>query len=276
VRTEVQQLDRAHVVVSYGSHAHEFFEIVVFDAKGGTHEVAGHAEEIRKGQVWMLPPGTVHDLTDVGDATGWLLLLGPEQLGLADASDVVQPWQTQPLVVPFQLHDATGRPVPLQLSASALRYWLGWLVNMQRELAERRLGYSQAVAATLNLLLISAARMCPPPASRRRDPLVSRALEIVDRRFTEPLSLRDVADELHVTSGHLTEVVRIRTGRPLGEWILQRRMTQARLILGESETPVVEVAAQSGFSTVGQFGRQFRRLHGMSPSQWRSSVTHRP
>jgi hypothetical protein len=43
----------------------------------------------------MLPPGTTHDLSHVGAATGWLVLLGPEQLGLANATDVIRPWVAQ-------------------------------------------------------------------------------------------------------------------------------------------------------------------------------------
>ena len=147
---------------------------------------------------------------------------------------------------------------------------------METELGTRDFGYSQAVAATLNLLLIRAARMTSQHTPHRSDPLVTEALQIVDQRFREPLALRDVADALHVTSGHLTETVRRRTGRPLGEWILQRRMTQARLLLGETEAPIADIGAQCGFATVGHFGRQFRRLHGMSPSEWRSSVTSQP
>ena len=76
VRTEVQRLDQHHVVVGYGPHAHEFFEIVVFDQPGGLSRRFGAGAEIRRGQVWMLPPGTAHDLTCVGDATGWLVLFG--------------------------------------------------------------------------------------------------------------------------------------------------------------------------------------------------------
>jgi AraC-like DNA-binding protein len=147
---------------------------------------------------------------------------------------------------------------------------------MEAELSKRSFGYSQAVGATLSLLLISAARMSSQQSAHRSDPVVTQALQIVDERFREPLALRDVAETLHVTSGHLTETVRRRTGRPLGEWILQRRMTQARLLLGESEASIADVAAQCGFATVGHFGRQFRRLHGMSPSEWRSSVTGQP
>jgi AraC-like DNA-binding protein len=260
--------------VGYGSHTHEFFEIVVFDRAGGFHGVLGQqSEEICKGQVWMLPPGTAHDLTDLGEATGWLVLLGPEQLGLADTGDIVQPWLAQPLVLPFLQVDSAGRTAPMQLTAGTLRRWIGWLGEMETELATRRLGYSQAVTATLNLLLISAARLSPQQPSTRADPLVTRAFAIVDERFSRSLALSDIADALHVTPGHLTEIVRRRTGRPLGEWILQRRMTQARLLLGETEALVADVAAQCGFTTVGHFGRQFRRLHGMSPSTWRLAVT---
>jgi hypothetical protein len=155
VRTEVQRFDRKHVAVGYGSHAHEFFEIVVFDQAGGSHDVAGHAEVIRKGQVWTRPPGTSHDLSDVGDATGWLVLLGHDQLGLADATDMVQPWLTQPLVAPFQNTDPTGRPLP-QLTERDVRRWSGWLRDMETELVKRKFGYSEAVAATVNPLLTAA------------------------------------------------------------------------------------------------------------------------
>ena len=269
----MQRLDRHHDVVGYGPHAHEFFEIVIFEAGGGCHRVSGLAEEIRAGQVWMLPPGIPHDLADVGDAAGWMVILGPEQLGLAATADAARPWLAHPFVVPFQQADATGRPVPFQLTAAALRRWRAWLRTIEAELGGRGFGYAQAVSATVHLLLVDAARIGRPEVSGRPDPLVTRALQLVDERFRGPLTLADVSGALHVTPGHLTETVRRRTGRPLGEWILQRRMTEARLLLGETETAVGAVAAQCGFRAVGHFGRQFRRLHGMSPSAWRASVT---
>jgi AraC family transcriptional regulator, transcriptional activator of pobA len=273
VRTEVQRLDRSHVAVGYGHHAHEFFEIVAFESAGGLHTVSGIAEKIVRGQVWMLAPGTPHDLGAIGEAIGWMVLLGPEQLGLSAAADVAQPWLTQPLVASFQSVDAAGRPMPLQLSVRDLRRWIGWLTDIEGEIKEKRLAYSQAVAATLHLLLVDAARRCAPERTGRSDPLVTRALELVDERFRGPLSLADVAESLHVTPGHLTETVRRTTGKPLGDWILQRRMTEARIELGETETPIAVVAASCGFSTVGHFARQFRRLHGFSPTGWRASVT---
>ena len=58
---------------------------------------------------------------------------------------------------------------------------------------------------------------------------------MIDRHRSEPLSLRDVASELGMTPGHLTTVVRRRTGRTVQEWIIERRMTEARNLLSDTE-----------------------------------------
>jgi AraC-like DNA-binding protein len=83
------------------------------------------------------------------------------------------------------------------------------------------------------------------------------------------LSLSDVADELGMTPGHLTTVVRRRTGRTVQEWIIERRMAEARNLLSDTELSVGEIARRVGISDPGYFSRLFRRTHGASPREWR-------
>jgi AraC-like DNA-binding protein len=83
------------------------------------------------------------------------------------------------------------------------------------------------------------------------------------------LSLRDVAREVGMTPGHLTTVVRRRTGRTVQEWIIERRMAEARLLLADTDLPVREVATRVGVPDPGYFSRLFRRKHGISPRKWR-------
>jgi AraC-like DNA-binding protein len=83
------------------------------------------------------------------------------------------------------------------------------------------------------------------------------------------LSLRDVAGELGMTPGHLTTVVRRRTGRTVQEWIIERRMAEARTLLEQTNLPVAEVARRVGVSDPGYFSRLFSRIHGISPRKWR-------
>ena len=272
LRVEVQRLDAEHPVVGYGPHAHEFFEILLVEAPGGVHRVNGIAEEVRRGQVWLLRPGIAHDLSNLGHARGRFVIVAPEALGLPPWHHGAAPWAGHPLTAAFHHSSADGSPVPLQLSGRRLTHWLRLLGELDEELQTARPGYQHAARALLHLLLVDAARSVPAPLDTAAHPLVDRALQLVDEGFRGPLSLADVARALAVTPGHLTEMVRSRTGRPLGAWILERRMTEARVLLGETARPVGEIALVSGYSDVGHFSRQFRTLHGVSPSAWRARL----
>ena len=107
------------------------------------------------------------------------------------------------------------------------------------------------------------------PLDDANDPELSR----LERRLAGPLSLRDVARELGMTPGHLTTIVRRRTGRTVQEWIIERRMAEARSLLSDTELPVAEISRRVGMSDPGYFSRLFRRTHGTSPREWRGGLT---
>ncbi|MDT5349628.1 MAG: hypothetical protein QOH91_2915, partial [Mycobacterium sp.] len=75
--------------------------------------------------------------------------------------------------------------------------------------------------------------------------------------------------------GHLTTVVRRRTGRTVQEWIIERRMAEARGLPAETDLPVAEVARRVGVADPGYFSRLFSRTHGTSPRKWRARLEPR-
>jgi AraC-like DNA-binding protein len=89
--------------------------------------------------------------------------------------------------------------------------------------------------------------------------------------------LGDVAAAVNLTPGHLTTVVRRRTGRPVHAWIAERRMAEARRLLLNEEYSVEEVGRRVGYDDPGYFARVFRRLYHVTPAAWRrarASVRH--
>jgi len=76
-----------------------------------------------------------------------------------------------------------------------------------------------------------------------------------------------------MTPGHLTTVVRRRTGRTVQEWIIERRMAEARSLLTDTQLPVAEIARRVGMPDPGYFSRLFRRTNGASPREWRGRST---
>jgi AraC-like DNA-binding protein len=225
------------------------------------------------GLVHVLAAGEVLDPAQVPrlDA-GVAVLFDPAALG-EDGRSPWPAWRAHPLLFPF-LHGHAGGILRLELPAARRSAWDAAIRSIETELAGRQEGYRQAALAHLTLLLIDLARIAGPIVAELRrsgEPLLAQVFEVIDGRLAEPLSLRDVAGELGMTPGHLTTVVRRRTGRTVGDWIVERRMAAARGLLAETDLPVAEVARRVGVPDPGYFSRLFSRAHGTSPRDWRQS-----
>jgi AraC-like DNA-binding protein len=144
------------------------------------------------------------------------------------------------------------------------------------ELTHRREGYREAVSAHLVLLLVGVSRLAADVVGDLREnaePLLAEVFDVIERRYPQPLSLREVATAVRISPGHLTSTVRRRTGRTVQEWITERRMVQARRLLAATELPIGDIGRQVGFPDAGYFARTFGKLHGMSPTRWRTVNT---
>lgn len=77
------------------------------------------------------------------------------------------------------------------------------------------------------------------------DPLLTQVFGVIEQRYREAISLSDVASAIRLTPGHLTTVVRQRTGRTVLEWITERRMAKARRLVVQTDLPVGDVGRPS-------------------------------
>ncbi|MCV6983602.1 helix-turn-helix transcriptional regulator [Mycolicibacterium pulveris] len=221
--------------------------------------------------VYVAAPGEVVDPTRVersSDGVG--VFFDPTALGV-DAEASWPAWRGHPLLYPF-LHAEAGGMLELRLPRDRRPVWDAAISAIQDELAARQDGYRQAAVAHLTLLLIDLARVAGDVVGHLRyrgETALAEVFAVIERRYGEPLSLRDVAREVGMTPGHLTTIVRRRTGRTVQEWITERRMAESRRLLVDTDLPIQEVARRVGIADPGYFARVFRREHGTSPRRWR-------
>ena len=107
------------------------------------------------------------------------------------------------------------------------------------------------------------------PAATKR--LAEQVLGVIDRRFSERLSLAEVAEHVACSRASVARAVRGVTGHTVIELIAERRMREARTLLADSDVPIGEIAARVGYPTPGYFHRLFRRVNGTTPQGWRAS-----
>ncbi|HYZ67005.1 MAG TPA: AraC family transcriptional regulator [Mycobacterium sp.] len=223
------------------------------------------------GVVYVVAPGAAVDPNQVPHRDSGLgVFFDPAALD-GDGRAPWPSWRRHPLLFPF-VHGQSSGLLQLTVPVARQPVWDNAIESIEAELAAREEGYRQAVLAHLSLLLIDVARLAGDVVGdlrRSGEPLLAEVFTVIDRHLGQLLSLRDVARELGMTPGHLTTVVRRRTGRTVQEWIIERRMAEARNLLSDTELSVAEIARRVGISDPGYFSRQFRRTHGASPREWR-------
>jgi AraC-like DNA-binding protein len=204
----------------------------------------------------------------------WIVFFPADAVDPAAAAPLVS-WRAHPLLAPFAGNPRSGAQ-RLHVPPGERADWLSHLTDLHTELRGRRDGYVEAARAHLALLLVRLGRLhLDDPSQLDVEPLVAAVFEVVEARYHEPISLRDVANAVGLTSGHLTTVIGRRTGRTVQQWITERRMREARRLLADTDLAVAEVAHRTGYREAGYFVRRFRAEHGVTPGVWRRAGRER-
>lgn len=91
----------------------------------------------------------------------------------------------------------------------------------------------------------------------------------IHNRYTEELSLASLSREFYVSSYYLSHQFKRVTGFTLTDYISMTRVRNAQTLLLSTDTPITEIALQSGFKSFSQFNRAFNKFLQMSPSKFR-------
>ncbi len=98
---------------------------------------------------------------------------------------------------------------------------------------------------------------------------VTHATEVIHARYSEPLRLNDLAEEVFVSPFHFSRVFSRSTGLTPGRYLSAVRMFEAKRLLVTTAMTVSDVVCSVGYSSVGTFTSKFARTVGMSPSEYR-------
>jgi AraC family transcriptional regulator len=123
-------------------------------------------------------------------------------------------------------------------------------------------------------LLASASRVATserPKGGKLAQWRLKRAIDYVEARLDEAVSLADVASSAGLTRMHFAAQFRAATGLRPHEYLLRRRIERAQQMLVGTGMSVVDVALSVGFQTQSHFTSVFKRYAGQPPRAWRES-----
>ena len=85
------------------------------------------------------------------------------------------------------------------------------------------------------------------------------------------ISLGDLARHLHLGTSRVTQVLRESFGKGFPEMVAEARLDKAKRLLRGTNLPVGVVAREVGYADPNYFMRQFKKMEGATPSQYRGS-----
>jgi AraC family transcriptional regulator len=111
--------------------------------------------------------------------------------------------------------------------------------------------------------------LAPPREEGLSPSQFRRVVAYINERISRTVTLSDLAREAGLSAAYFSQRFKSSTGISPHQYLLQFRICKAKKLLEESESPVIDVAAECGFQTQQHFARIFRRFTMRTPTEYR-------
>jgi AraC-like DNA-binding protein len=134
---------------------------------------------------------------------------------------------------------------------------------------------SCAVSTALQELLLRLAiyvsnkQHMPHRYARRSNILLDGTKKILDDRFTQRIEVADLAKSSQLSRNYFSNRFHERFGMTVDTYLLRRRIEMARHLLVTTSLSIKEIAFECGIPDPHYFNKQFRRITGTSPCNYR-------
>jgi AraC family transcriptional regulator len=105
-----------------------------------------------------------------------------------------------------------------------------------------------------------------------RPALLRRIEEYVEAHLDQDIPLKPLATIAHMSVDHFVRTFRAATGKTPHQYVLERRLERAALLLRRDNVGLADVATACGFRSPSHFSMRFSAQFGTSPARYRRST----
>lgn len=108
--------------------------------------------------------------------------------------------------------------------------------------------------------------------SQNYSSLIQCSLTAIHEKFAEKISLSDIANKVHANPTYLSRKFHEEVGLSFSAYLIQYRIHMAkRSLITNPNWTIADIAENSGFSSQNYFSTLFRKIEGLSPTEFREN-----
>lgn len=260
----------------FEGESHDFWEFLCVDKGEVTVTADQAAHKLKKGSIIFHKPGQFHSVATDGVIAPNLVVIS-----FVCSSPAMSFFEDK--ILPL---GETERSLLAAVLAEAGDAFLTPLDNpYTRQLSGnpgQRPGSEQIIQLSLEHFLISLYRKsCQPPSDARlnksvklkRDDETFRHIMIyMEDRLTETLTLEQICRDNLMGVSQLQNLFRNKCGCGIIEYFSRMKITRAKELIREKNMNFTQIADYLGYNSIHYFSRQFKKITGMTPSEYALSI----
>ena len=241
------------------AHFHNFYEVYFLVSGKCRFSVENHIYDINPNDMLIIPPGQIHMANDYFGMSNRIIIHFPRSYIDAPFSDHLNVFRQNNYYVPrnpeyiARLLDRINSerkkndPFSPFMMRSHLMLLLGYIVR--------------------NESLLDTSMSSSLPTIKLTEDL----MQFVINNCRKDISLQDLADKFGYNANYLSTLFKKNWGVTFKKFLTLQRVKNAEHMLTTTDSSIIEIANTCGFNDSNYFSTIFRRIHGMSPREYRKN-----
>ena len=222
--------------------SHDKYEIVYYHTGYGTTKIGDTTYHFSPNTFVVIPPNTIHDETHTAD--GDLLFI--------------------------QFTSPTEFPSGFFTDVNDIIYKI--VKSILQECYDQPIFYKEMISLKLNELLIMLGRLAPREKQQPKPKSFKYIINYLEDNYHDRILLHQLAAQMNYSYDYFQHQFRKLTGHSPQQYLINKRIDAAKVLLTDPNLSCTEIAYRCGFSNSAQFSTIFKRALGITPNQYRKNI----
>ena len=254
---------------AYSGEFHDFWEIVYADKKSVVITAGSKELTLQSGQMYIHKPNEFHKIRCDGANAANSIVISfdcscPELMSAAG------------VVINCSANDKKLMGLIISEAMQAFSNPLGSpYTTVMEKSEESNFGCEQVISHSLELLLISLIRsnmLHRHTEEIPKDSLLIKICDFLENSVEQKLCFDDILKQFNTSASVIKRLFHSEMGCGVMEYFLRLKIDAAKRLIRENEYNFTEIALRLGFNNSQYFTTSFRRVSGMTPSEYEKSV----